>query len=104
MGTIAVESMEFVGMTLHMLVFCIGALLFYGLFYQSRLIPRALSLWGLISLLPLLFGTVAGMFGYAVPMFLYVPYVPFELVVGLWILLKGLEVPQPDRLVPQPAI
>jgi hypothetical protein len=91
MASLALESMEFVGSTLHMLAFCLGGILFYYLLYQSRLVPRALSLWGLITLLPLLVGTVTQVFGYTLPMFLYFPYVPFEFVIGVWILVKGTD-------------
>jgi hypothetical protein len=102
MASLALESMDFVGSTLHMLAFCLGGILFYYLLYQSSLVPRALSLWGLITLFPLLVGTVTQVFGYTLPMFLYFPYVPFEFVIGVWILVKGTnEAPetQPSRLV-----
>jgi hypothetical protein len=45
MGQVAYESMDYVGNTLHMLTFCLGAVLFYTLLYQSGVVPRALSLW-----------------------------------------------------------
>lgn len=89
LGSLALESMEFVGSTLHMLAFCLAGMLFYYLLYRSRVIPRALSLWGLITVLPCLVGTLAAVFGYEMPFIIYVPYVPFELVVGIWILVKG---------------
>lgn len=88
---LAIESMEFVGMTLHMLAFCLGAILFYYLFHQSRLVPRALSLWGLVTVFPCLVGTVSAILGHDLPFAIYVPYAPFELVVGLWILIKGIS-------------
>lgn len=92
MAKLAIESMEFVGMTLHMLAFCLGAILFYSLLDKSRIVPRALSLWGLITLFPCLIGTVFAIVGYELPFAIYVPYAPFELVVGVWILIKGLRV------------
>jgi hypothetical protein len=91
MANLAVESMEFVGMTLHMLAFCLGAIPFYYLLHGSRAIPRALSLWGLITVLPCLVGTLAAVLGYELPFFVYVPYVPFEFVVGIWILIRGIR-------------
>lgn len=89
LGQVAYEAMEFVGGTLHMLAFCLGAILFYFLLYQSGVVPRWMSLWGLLTTLPMLVGTVAQIFGYSIPFGFYVPYVPFELVIGLWILVKG---------------
>ena len=90
MGQVAYETLEFVGGTLHMLAFCLGALLFYFLLYRSGVVPRWMSLWGLITTFPMLVGTIAQIFGYTIPFVLYVPYVPFELVVGLWIVVKGI--------------
>ncbi len=91
MANLALESMEFVGTTLHMLVFCLGAILFYFLLDKSRTVPRALSLWGLITVFPCLIGTLAAILGYEAPFIIYVPYVPFEFVIGVWILVKGIK-------------
>ncbi len=89
MGGLALDSMNFVGSTLHVLSFCLGAILFYTLLYQSRVVPRGLSLWGLLTVIPLLVGTVSSMFGYVLPFLFYVPYVPFEFVIALWLIIKG---------------
>jgi hypothetical protein len=91
MGNLAMESMDFGGGTLHMLAFCSGAILFYYLLDKSRIVPRVLSLWGLITVFPLLIGTLLVVFDYEAPIFLYVLYVPFELVIGVWILVKGIN-------------
>jgi len=93
LGQAAYEAMEFAGGTLHMLAFCMGAILFYSLLNKSRIVPRWMALWGLITTFPMLIGTVTQIFGYAIPFVFYVPYVPFELVIGLWILFKGI----PDK-------
>ena len=89
LANLAFDSMEFVGSTLHILAFCLGAIIFYFLLYRSDLVPRGLSLWGLIAVLPLLVGSAMQILGYSLPFALYVPYVPFELVVGIWILVTG---------------
>jgi len=89
MGTVALASMDF-GYKLLMFPFCLGAILFYYLFYESRMIPRWLSLWGLVAVCILLIATFFSVAGYNVPFFVYVPYIPFEFVVGAWILAKGL--------------
>ena len=91
MANVALNSMNFVGSTLHMLAFCPGGILFYYLLYKSGVVPRALSLWGLITVLPCLIGTLLVVFGYEAPTFLYVLYMPFELVIGVWILVKGIH-------------
>jgi hypothetical protein len=88
-GNLTFDSMEFVGGTLHMLAFCLGGILFYFLLDKSRVVPRALSLWGLVTVFPMLIGTLTQIFGYTIPFIFYVPYVPFELVIAIWILIKG---------------
>jgi len=89
-GNLAFESMNF-GYTLLMLPFCLGAILFYYLLYKSGIVPRVLSLWGLITVFPCLIGTLSAIFGYRLPFFIYLPYVPFEFVIGVWILVKGIK-------------
>jgi hypothetical protein len=93
MGQVAFESMNF-GYTLLMLAFCPGGILFYYLLYKSGVVPRALSLWGLITVFPCLIGTLFAVFGYEVPFFVYLPYVPFEFAIGVWILVKGIKIPE----------
>ena len=90
MANLALESMDFVGFTLHVLVFCLGAILFYYLLDKARVVPRWLSLWGLITVFPCLIGTLSSMLGYRMPFLIYVPYGPFEFVIGVWILVKGI--------------
>ena len=92
LGNLALETMNF-GFGLLMLPFCIGGILFYYLLYKSRLIPRVLSVWGLVSVPVVLVATVFVISGYKVPFFVYVPYIPFEWVVGAWILIRGLAGP-----------
>ncbi len=91
LATLAFDSMEFVGGTLHMLAFVVGAILFYALLDRSRLVPRPLSLWGLITVLPFALGAPLMVLGIEFPFILYVPYVPFELGIGLWVLVKGVR-------------
>jgi hypothetical protein len=89
LGNLALETMNF-GFGLLMLPCCVGAILFYYLLYKSHVIPRALSVWGLVSISVVLVATVLVISGYRVPFLVYVPYVPFEWAVGAWILIKGL--------------
>ncbi len=87
-GHIAFDSMNF-GYQLLMVPFCLGAILFYYLLYTSAIIPSALSLWGLAAVSLALIGTVSALAGYELSFALYLPYLPFEFVVGVWILLRS---------------
>ena len=91
MAALAFESADFVGFTLHMLAFCLGGILFYYLLYRSGAVPRALSLWGLITMVPLLGATVLSILGVQAPNAVGLPYMPFEFVVGIWIAVKGVR-------------
>lgn len=104
LGQIAFESMEFVGGSLHMLAFCLGGVMFYYLLDKARIVPRVLSLWGLITVLPFVIGAPLAVMGYEVPMAIYLPYIPFELVIGLWILVKGIKEEQPGAPFAQPTL
>jgi hypothetical protein len=91
MGNITFETMNF-GYTLMMLPFCLGAIPFYYLLYKSRMVPGFLPLWGLITtVFPCLVGTLLAIFGYHLSTIFYLPYIPFEFVIGIWILIKGLQ-------------
>ena len=83
--------MDFAGSTLHMLTFCLGGILFYYLFDKSRIVPRILSLWGLVTIFPMLVATVSELFGHTLPIYFYILYMPFELVIAIWILVKGVR-------------
>ena len=86
----ALASMNF-GYTLLLLVFCPGAILFYWLLFKSRLVPRALSLWGLITVIPVFFAIVLSVLGINLSFYFVVPYIPFEFVIGVWILIRGVR-------------
>jgi hypothetical protein len=77
-----------------MLFFCLGALLWYPLLFQSRIVPRLLSLWGMVAVPLVVVATVLLVWDRGLdPSFaLYALYVPFELVLGLWLLIKGATV------------
>lgn len=90
LGNLALESMNYADDILLMLAFCVGGIMFYTLLNKSALIPAWLSLWGLLSIIPLLIGTLAAFFNIELPYILYLPYLPFEFVIGIWILIKGL--------------
>ncbi len=90
LGNLFYELREF-GYFLHMLPYSLGATLFYYLFYKSGFIPRGLILFGLIAA-PLAFiGSLFDLFGFDIPMVIYRPNLPFDLGIGVWLLVKGIE-------------
>jgi hypothetical protein len=90
LGNLFYESADF-GDWLHMLPFALGATLFYYLFFKSGFIPRVLSLWGLIAASLAIIGTLFGLLGYDVPIIVFLPNLPFELTIGVWLIVKGIR-------------
>jgi hypothetical protein len=77
----------------YIIIFTLGALMFYRLLYKSRLLPRFISIWGLISAALLLAGAVVGMFD-IIPlsnvMVMFGPVIALnELVLAIWLIVKG---------------
>ena len=70
------------------IVFSIGALIIYYLFYQSTLIPRWLSIWGIIGGLLYLSVPLLGIFGSALDI-LMAPLAIQEMVLAVWLITKG---------------
>ncbi|MDO9256241.1 MAG: DUF4386 domain-containing protein [Bacteroidales bacterium] len=74
--------------TILAIVFSLGALMIYYLFYQSKLIPRWLSVWGLIGAI---LSLAAGLFAIFSVDFgiLMVPTALQEMVLAVWLIVKG---------------
>jgi Domain of unknown function (DUF4386) len=73
---------------------CIGAFLYYSLFYRARLVPRWLSLWGLVGIALTAASSLLVMFGKIAPMstaqlVLNLPIAPQEIVLAIWLIVKG---------------
>lgn len=72
------------------IVFSLGALMIYWIFYRTRLIPRWLSAWGLIGGLLYLVAPMVGLFGMDLG-FLMLPLAVQEMVMALWLIIKGFD-------------
>jgi hypothetical protein len=70
----------------------LGALIFYYLLYQSKLIPRWLSVWGFIG--ALLFPVAwLSLFGSTISGPFLLPLVLNEMVLAVWLIVKGFDSP-----------
>ncbi|MCP4221806.1 MAG: DUF4386 domain-containing protein [Actinomycetia bacterium] len=87
-GELLYESQSF-AYSLHTLVFAAGATIFYILFARSGVLPRPLVVLGLIAAPLALVSEVLVLFAVDVPLFLFLPNLPFELGAGLWLILRG---------------
>jgi len=76
------------------IAFTLGALMYYYVFYQSKLIPRWLSGWGLIAAASSLAAALLVIFGQLAPfstVFLILQFPIFlqEMVLAVWLIVKG---------------
>jgi len=88
--------------------FVLGGFAMYGLLYRSSLVPRFISVWGLIAVVLLIAANLAapdpsGDFQPA--MLLFLPMVLNELFLAVWLIAKGFNSPavESDAYVTQPA-
>lgn len=66
-----------------------GGLMFCSLLYQSKLVPRFLSIWGFIGYIIFIAGTILELFGSSVGVLLAIPGGLFEISLSLWLIIKG---------------
>ena len=73
------------------IVFLIGATCLYVSFYRTQLIPRWLTVWGLIGVAPYLANAMLHYFHVeiGIGMYLEIPLGIQELVMGAWLVIKG---------------
>ena len=94
-GNLLLTAKDLAGFVFAVIAFCLGALMYYYVFYQSKLIPRWLSIWGLVAIAMLLSAVLITLFNgepYSVSgnlVFLAVPIAVQELVMAVWLIVKG---------------
>ncbi|MDP2791485.1 MAG: DUF4386 domain-containing protein [Rectinemataceae bacterium] len=76
--------------------FLIGAFSYYIVFYRARLVPRWLSVWGMVGILGNLIASLVGILGLLdasspVGTLLCLPILVQELVLAVWLIVKGFD-------------
>jgi len=74
-----------------MVFYCVGGILFYYLFLKSKYVPKVLPFFGIIVASLGFIGEVFALLGYDVPLYVFLPILPFELAIGLWLMIKGIR-------------
>ncbi len=79
-----------------LLTFGIGALMYYVVFYQFRLVPRWISVWGLIGIALTIISALLVMFQLIPPagtiqIVLNMVILPQEMVLAVWLIAKGIN-------------
>jgi len=81
------------GWVFYVLIFGFGALIFYFALYQSKLLPRWISIWGLIAIVMMITSALLAMFAVELPDAIFgllvIPIAVQEMVMALWLIFKG---------------
>lgn len=79
--------------SVHIYFFIIGAFLFYILLYRIQIIPRFISIWGIVATLLLLIITLIKLFGVNLIVLnaLLIPMILNEIVLAVWLITKGFK-------------
>jgi len=76
---------------IHIYFFILGALFFYVLSYRTQVIPKFISIWGMIATLILLIITILRLFDINSTILdtLLVPMILNEIFLAIWLIIKG---------------
>jgi Domain of unknown function (DUF4386) len=72
-----------------MAIWSLGGLMFCSILYQSRLIPRLMSVWGVVGYTVFLSGCILAIFGLDFGLIHTAPGALFEVFLSLWLIVKG---------------
>ncbi|GAG40524.1 unnamed protein product, partial [marine sediment metagenome] len=93
LGTLLLAVRDWTHLLGPMIFASLGALMFNYLLYKSKLIPRFISVWGLIGATLFLAAGLLGMFGLdpfsMISIFLILPHALQEMVLAIWLIVKG---------------
>lgn len=94
LGTLLAEGRIWVRDVAALPAWCIGAYLYYALFFKTRLVPRWLSLWGLVGITLTVTASILILFRQIAPMstvqlLMNLPIFPQEMVLAIWLIVKG---------------
>lgn len=76
------------------LVFCLGAGIFYTLLYRSRIVPRWISVWGLVAIPFYVAADLLAMYGVlevdsSAQVLMFMPMAVQEMVLAVWMIARG---------------
>jgi hypothetical protein len=93
-GALLLAARDWMGNVAGLLAFGLGALMYYWIFFQTRLVPRWLSAWGIVGILLMIVTSMLVMFRLITPMstaqvILAIPIGVQEMVLAIWLIVKG---------------
>jgi hypothetical protein len=84
-----------------MAIWSVGGLMFCSILYRHKLIPRLVSVWGVVGYAVFFSGCILAIFGLDFGLIHTAPGALFEVFLSLWLIVKGFSsratVPEPDK-------
>jgi hypothetical protein len=98
LGSLALAGHDAAGSVAGLMAWCIGATLYYALFFRARLVPRWLSVWGLAGVVPTMAAILLLLFrvleiGAPLHTVLNLPLAAQEIVLAVWLIARGFARP-----------
>jgi hypothetical protein len=94
LGILTVSGFHWAINVVKLMAFSLGCLLYYVIFYRTKLIPRWLSGWGIAAAIMTMLSALLVIYGLIAPfstaqVILNLPILPQELVLAVWLIVKG---------------
>ncbi|MCJ8320172.1 MAG: DUF4386 domain-containing protein [Colwellia sp.] len=92
MGDLFQETRSF-SYIIGLLFFCIGSLMFYYSMFKSEIMPKWLTIWGIIAIIMAFIISTLNLFNVETPTFIavifYIPIALNEIIMSVWLIVKG---------------
>jgi hypothetical protein len=89
LGTLLIEGHNF-NYQIYLIFYSLGCLMLFSLFFKVKLVPRFISIWGLIAVVIALIGLIAEMYGSGIGMEMYaMPLGLCQIFLAIWLIVKG---------------
>jgi len=79
----------------YVFIFGIGALIFYTALFRSKLLPRWISIWGVVAIVLMIASAALAMFTVEIPESIFgllvIPIGVQEMVMAIWMIIKGFD-------------
>ncbi len=88
LGILLVRAQDPIFSNVTTIFFSLGALMLYYVSYQARLIPRWITVWGIVAAVLGLVAGLSAVFGVNLDILKYI-MLPQEMVMAVWLIVKG---------------
>lgn len=94
LGKLIISGRDWIGNVAMLISWCIGALMYYYVFYIAKLVPKWLSIWGIVGVILCIMASLLVMFNIIelfgnIQVILNAPIALQEMILALWLIFKG---------------